>query len=124
MQNERKKVEFEWEFGEELVTLAVGRYHYSGGLAILIYHYEEDEMELFGDMTINIPGASLAYNEAFIHGDLSKDLLRFIKKQKLGTVQPYTVKSGYGTYSVVAFDMEKLRPFDPEGVEQFLREVE
>ena len=60
-------------------------------------------------MTVNLPGYSLDPGEAFISGDISKDLLRFIKENKLGKVLPYQVQSGYGKYSAVAFDLEKLK---------------
>ena len=49
-------------------------------------------------------------------------LLRFIKENKLGKVLPYQVQSGYGKYSAVAFDLEKLKAFDPKGVEMCIRD--
>ena len=76
----------------------------------------------FADMTVNLPGYSLDPGEAFISGDISKDLLRFIKENKLGKVLPYQVQSGYGKYSAVAFDLEKLKAFDPKGVAEFRKE--
>ena len=48
--------------------------------------------------------------------------MQFIKENKLGKVLPYQVKSGYGKYSVVAFDLEKLKAFDPKGVAEFKKE--
>ena len=71
--------------------------------------HTEDRAEPFADMTVNLPGYSLDPGEAFISGDISKDLLRFIKENKLGKVLPYQVQSGYGKYSAVAFDLEKLK---------------
>ena len=79
----------------------------------------EDGPEPFADMTVNIPQYSLESNEAFINGDISKDALNFIKENKLGKVLPYTVQSGYGRYAVVAFDLDKLKDFDPKGVAEF-----
>jgi len=32
------------------------------------------------------------------------------------------VQSGYGKYSAVAFDLEKLKAFDPKGVAEFREE--
>ena len=46
---------------------------------------------------------------------------RFIKENKLGKVLPYTVRSGYAQYAAVAFDLEKLKEFDPVGVSEFKR---
>ena len=82
-------------------------------------NYGEDGAEPFADMTINIPAYSLEPHEAIISGDISKDLLQFIKDNKLGKKLPYEVKSGYGKYAVVAFDLDKLKEFDPKGIEEF-----
>ena len=70
-------------------------------------------------MTVNLPAYSLEPGQAFISGDISKDLLRFIRENKLGKVLPYKVHSGFGTYSVVSFDLNKLKEFDPKGVAEF-----
>ena len=40
----------------------------------------------------------------------------------MGKVLPYQVQSGYGKYSAVAFDLEKLKAFDPKGVAEFRKE--
>lgn len=116
---EPKKVTFDWELGHEIVSLHVESYAYGDGLYIGMLSYGEDGPEPFADMTINIPAYSLEANEGIICGDISKDLLKFIKKNKLGKVLPYSVRSGYGEYAVVAFDLERLKEFDPRGVAQF-----
>lgn len=122
MDNEQKIVPFKWQLGEEMISLQVNSYLHGGGLHIGMTSHPEDGPEPFADMTVNIPGYSLDPNEAFISGDISKDLLAFIKDNKLGKVQPYTVQSGYGKYSAVAFDLEKLKEFDLAGVKEFKAE--
>lgn len=119
MENSPKMVPFKWELGEEMVSLQVDQYAYDDRLYIGMTCYGEDEPELFADMTVNIPAYSLEPNEAFISGDISKDLLNFIKENKLGKVLPYTVQSGYGKYAAVAFNLDKLAEFDPEGIAAF-----
>ena len=114
--NEEKKVPFKWEYGEETISLQLGMYANNQRLYIGMITHTEDGAEPFADMTVNLPGYSLDPGEAFISGDISKDLLRFIKENKLGKVLPYQVQSGYGKYSAVAFDLEKLKAFDPKGV--------
>lgn len=114
-----KKLRFKWELGDEMVSLHVNQYAYDGRLHIGMINYGEDGPEPFADMTINLPAYDLEDNEAFINGDISKDLLRFIRENKLGKVLPYTVKSGYGRYAAVAFDLEKLAEYDPSGVASF-----
>ena len=111
--NEEKKVPFKWEYGEETISLQLGMYANNQRLYIGMITHTEDRAEPFADMTVNLPGYSLDPGEAFISGDISKDLLRFIKENKLGKVLPYQVQSGYGKYSAVAFDLEKLKAFDP-----------
>ena len=111
--NEEKKVPFKWEYGEETISLQLGMYANNQRLYIGMITHTEDGAEAFADMTVNLPGYSLDPGEAFISGDISKDLLRFIKENKLGKVLPYQVQSGYGKYSAVAFDLEKLKAFDP-----------
>ena len=120
--NEEKKVPFKWEYGEETISLQLEMYANNQRLYIGMITHTEDRAEPFADMTVNLPGYSLDPGEAFISGDISKDLLRFIKENKLGKVLPYQVQSGYGKYSAVAFDLEKLKAFDPKGVAEF-REV-
>ena len=112
--NEEKKVPFKWEYGEETISLQLGMYANNQRLYIGMITHTEDGAEPFADMTVNLPGYSLDPGEAFISGDISKDLLRFIKENKLGKVLPYQVQSGYGKYSAVAFDLEKLKAFDPK----------
>ena len=116
---EKKIVPFKWELGEEKVSLEVGSYAYGDRLYIGVICHSEDGPEPFSDMTVNPPAYSLEPNEAFINGDISKDLLAFIKENKLGKVLPYKVQSGYGRYSVVAFNLDKLREFDAKGVDEF-----
>ena len=113
---------FKWEYGEETISLQLGMYANNQRLYIGMITHTEDGAEPFADMTVNLPGYSLDPGEAFISGDISKDLLRFIKENKLGKVLPYQVQSGYGKYSAVAFDLEKLKAFDPKGVAEFRKE--
>ena len=117
--NEENKVPFKWEYGEETISLQLGMYANNQRLYIGMITHTEDGAEPFADMTVNLPGYSLDPGEAFISGDISKDLLRFIKENKLGKVLPYQVQSGYGKYSAVAFDLEKLKAFDTKGVAEF-----
>ena len=93
--NEEKKVPFKWEYGEETISLQLGMYANNQRLYIGMITHTEDGAEAFADMTVNLPGYSLDPGEAFISGDISKDLLRFIKENKLGKVLPYQVQSGY-----------------------------
>ena len=74
--NEEKKVPFKWEYGEETISLQLGMYANNQRLYIGMITHTEDGAEAFADMTVNLPGYSLDPGEAFISGDISKDLLR------------------------------------------------
>ena len=116
-----KKVVFSRESGQETVSLEVGCYIYGKRLFIRMISHDEDGTEPFADMTVNIPEYPLAMNEAFINGDISEELLTFICTNGLGKKLPYTVQSGYRRYAAVAFDLDRLKEFDPEGVAKFMK---
>ena len=111
-----KTLIYNWEFGREKVAIRVNSYLNNGNLYVGLWHKEEGEWEDFGDVTINLPFSFLEPNEAYITADFTKDMLRFIKENKLGKVLDETGKSGYATYRKVAFDLARLAEFDPEGV--------
>ena len=111
-----KTLGYDWEYGNEEVAIRVSSYRNNGHLYVGLCHREEGEWEAFGDVTINLPFSFLEPNEAYITGDFTKDMIRFIKAHKLGKVLDETAKSGYGTYQKVAFDLARLAEFDPEGV--------
>ena len=121
--NGRKILPFSWEYGQEEITLKVSSYAYGNGLAILMYRQEEGELELFDDLTVNLPGGyGLKPQEAFISGDFTKDKLAFIEKNRLGNILPGQARSGFATYTPVAFDLSRLAQYDREGVEEFCRQ--
>ena len=114
---------FHWEFGKEEITLKVSSYAYGNGLAVLMYSQREGELELFSDLTVNLPGGyGLKPQEAFVSGDFTRDKLAFIQENRLGKVLPGQARSGFATYTPVAFDFSRLAQYDREGVEEFCRQ--
>ena len=80
---------FLWEFGKEEITLKVSSYAYGNGLAVLMYSQREGELELFDDLTVNLPDRyGLKPQEAFVSGDFTRDKLAFIQENRLGKVLP------------------------------------
>ena len=76
---------FHWEFGKEEITLKVSSYAYGNGIAVLMYSQSEGELELFSDLTVNLPGGyGLKPQEAFVSGDFTRDKLAFIQENRLG----------------------------------------
>ena len=110
---------FHWEFGKEEITLKVSSYAYGNGLAVLMY----SQRELFDDLTVNLPDRyGLKPQEAFVSGDFTRDKLAFIQENRLGKVLPGQARSGFATYTPVAFDFSRLARYDREGVEEFCRQ--
>ena len=89
-----KTLGYDWEYGHEEVAIRVSSYRNNGNLYVGLCHREEGEWEDFGDVTINLPFSFLEPNEAYITGDFTKDMIRFIKAHKLGKVLDETAKSG------------------------------
>ena len=122
--DEIKTLGFDWEFGHEELALEVSSYANNGCLYIGLHNKTEEGFDQFGNLTVNLPMSSMIPpepNEAYIDHFLSKENLRFIKKHKLGVVLPEIGFSDYCAYAKVAFDMERLREFDPKGVEGCLQ---
>lgn len=117
----RQTLEYNWEFGKTEIILQVAEYLYGNGLYIEMLSREPEGWESFGDLTVNLPFAPTEANEAYISHDFSEDKIAFIEKQRLGKVLPETASSGFCVFQKVAFDMERLRELDPEGVEKFLK---
>ena len=83
--NDRKTLPFPWEYGQEEITLKVSSYAYGNGLAILMYRQEEGELELFDDLTVNLPGGyGLEPQEAFISGDFYEGQAGIHRKEQAG----------------------------------------
>lgn len=115
--NDRKTLPFPWEYGQEEITLKVSSYAYGNGLAILMYCQEEGELELFDDLTVNLPGGyGLEPQEAFISGDFTKDKLAYghkhidttIKYLNLVDDQLMEASDQYYAKHSALYDVEKL----------------
>lgn len=119
MEEEPKKLTFEWDYGDEPVSLTVDTYRQGNRLYVGMISYTEGYPEPFAAMTVNLPQLPTNVNEAYINGDLGKSVLHFIEKNGLGKVLPDTGRSGYGEYAKVAFDLDLLQEFDPDGVARY-----
>ena len=113
MENKTRKT---LNFDGDKLFLEVSQYRSNMNLAIVAYTEEEP----YGDITINLPGMWLEDNEGFINsynksGGLEKEI---IEKGIIKEVQG-TRKYNYGEYDLVTFDLEKLKEYDPDGVEKY-----
>lgn len=114
-----KSLSYQWQHGSEELYLQVGWYYANQGLAISLISIEEGNPSDFGNLTVNLPYYDCEVNEAYIDAFSSKDKLAFIRKHKLGKVLDETASSGMQVYSKVAFNLDQLAKYDPEGVRKY-----
>ena len=95
---EFKTLGYDWECGHEDLIIRVLSYADRKRLYIGLYKEENGEWEDFGNLTVNLPHEDVKKNEAFIDHNF------------------FESKSGYCTFSKVAFDLDRLEEFDPDGV--------
>ena len=116
-----KSVPFQSPFGARELTVTVCSYAQNKRLAVSLLRKEEGLWKPYAFLTVNLPKEPLQENEAFIKDfDENMGLLDFVLKNQLGTLCPERGRSGRYTYPKIAFDMDKLREFDPEGTEKYL----
>ena len=114
----RKQLPFEYLGKTTMVVLHVGHYEPSGRLAVEMLCEGLYGLEPFIRMTVNLPvTAPLEANEAFIDTTLvGNEILRFIEENSLGK----ELSVPYEGYKAVAFNMDKLYEYDPDGVTKFM----
>lgn len=112
-------------FGHYDLTLAVNSYSDNGRLGISLLCLEDGDFIPYATLTVNLPRETVKPNEAFIKDfDEGQGLLEFVLNNHLGTLCPERGFSGRCSYPKIAFDMEKLKEFDQEGTEKYLRGME
>ena len=116
-EKERKKLKVK----DNNLFIQVEQYQNNGNLAILAY----TEDELYGDITINLPGYSIDEDEGIINA-ITKDSGLEQKLIEEGIIKEVitTVKYNMGKYDFVVFDMEKLKEYDPKGIEKYQQSFE
>lgn len=120
-----KSAPFHSPYGDYELTVTVCSYAQNGRLAVNLLCKEGDFWEPYAFLTVNLPNEPLQANEAFIKNSAENaGLLDFVLKNQLGKLCPEVGRSRFCTYPKIAFDLEKLREFDPEGTEKYLRKVQ
>lgn len=109
------------------LKLAVGTYSNSiGGMAIQAY----DDEGPFGTFTVNLverpiqPYDALPKNCAYLDTNNMPDLPEILQKEGLAEPvlfqgEPVSRDSGYCTYPLYEFDVDKLKEYDPTGYERY-----
>ena len=116
-----KTLDFAGKYGQEKLAIQIDSYQENQNLYISLWSKENDEFELFTDLTMNL-GEKLKANESFVKTSAENEgLLSFIIENQLGTILPEIKRSGYCDFIKIAFDMKKLAEFDPDGVRKHMK---
>jgi hypothetical protein len=116
-----KTIDFDWAYGKQTLAIEVKTYKDNGNLYVGLWAKDGDVFEPFTDLTKNL-GQRLKPNEAYVKTfDENEGFLDFILDNRLGTVLPEKGRSGFCEYHKIAFDMDKLAEFNPEGVKEHLK---
>ena len=92
------------QFGEEYEVTAHKANYYNGNLAIMLMC---DYGEPYGTITTNLCDG-LPQNQAYVDTNNMPDAERFIKDNGLGEFTGVTKDSGYCTYPLYKFNLDKL----------------
>ncbi|MGF7012004.1 hypothetical protein M2146_002558 [Lachnospiraceae bacterium PF1-22] len=103
-----KKLEFEHYGDNEAVQFTIYSYPFDN-LAILAVSAEDGE--LWNDVTINLPGMWTEPDEAYISGDLSKELIDAMVKANIMTLPGDECRYNMGTYKLAVFNMDVLKEY-------------
>lgn len=117
-----KSVHFNWKYRKKPIKLAiqVQSYQMNSNLYIGLWWKNGSSFEPFTDLTVNL-GNKLKPNEAYVKTfNENEGLLDFILNNQLGTLLPEKGYSGFNEYLKIAFDMERLKEFDPHGVKEHM----
>ena len=96
----------ETEYGTYDVTIKTGKYLYGDNLAIELI---TDTIEPFATLTKNLAEWTLPGDKAFVDTNNCPWAEKFIADNKLGRPTGMTGTSGYCTYPLYRFYMEKLK---------------
>lgn len=111
--------------GKIPVALWIDRYYDEKG-AIYIGLYssmdseDEDDLEQFGDLTVNLPGTVPAFC-GYLDENGLPEIERFVTENQIGEFTGKVYQSGYCTYPLYKFSEERLKELCPEGFEEYVK---
>lgn len=112
------------EFKEVMVSLTVECYTANNRLAVQLWVNDEDGLEPFSLLTVNLPDAPIIKNGAYLDTNNLKYAEKFVCQHGLATKTGMYASSGYCTYPLYTFDMEQLKKLDPVGYEAYERKAD
>ena len=115
-----KKLEMDSRFsGKVMLELEIASYMNNNRMYIGLI---DEKGERFADMTVNIDSPCPDYC-GYVDVNNCPELVDFIEKHELGEFTGLMGQSGFCSYPLYLFNVEKLREVAPESMEQFERTV-
>ena len=96
----------ETEFGTYNVSIETSTYYHGGNLAISLITEDGERLAM---LTTNLAEWALPKDKSFVDTNNCPWAEKFISDNKLGRPTGMTGTSGYCTYPLYRFDMEKLK---------------
>lgn len=90
----------------EDVHLQIGKYQRDGSMAVTVW---SSIGEPIATLTVCLCDGSLAWDEAYVDTNNCQWVVGFIEQEGLGKRTGRIGRSGYCTYPVVKFDIQKIR---------------
>ena len=90
--------------GEEIT----GLHFFITEYATMFENLAVDDGEFWSDVTVNLPGYLVEENEAFVNVNAYSDVVGMLEKYDIAKPTGVKVNSGFVTYPLYKFDMDKL----------------
>lgn len=104
------------------LTLKIYSYTDNNRLAILLYN---EEGELFNDLTINLSNMFISdIDEGFIDDFINSkefDIVKILKRENVIVYSYGLMNYNYGRYEYVKFNLDKLKEYDNEGYNNYMK---
>lgn len=94
--------------GEEITGLHFFITEYATMFENLAVLLVDDDGEFWSDVTVNLPGYLVEENEAFVNVNAYSDVVGMLEKYEIAKPTGVKVNSGFVTYPLYKFDMDKL----------------
>lgn len=116
---EKLEIESPWS-GKELVVIEINSYMNNKRIYIGLNCEYEDSMEPYGDVTVNIDGPCPDYC-GYLDTNNSPMLEAFVVNNNLGEFTGIVGQSGFCSYPLYSFNVDRLRELCPDGLESYER---
>lgn len=119
-----KELELKTSYGETLkVQLEISQYANNGCIYVGVLSKGEDGLEPYENLTVNLRDGAPDYC-GYIDTNNMPEAEEFLRKNDLGYFTGLVGRSGFCTYPMYCFNVEKLRELCPEGMAAYEASIE